>query len=57
MSRTLAAFATTGTAFSACGNPQISGTSPNDFTNPVIYSVRAVDGDAVNYTVSVTVLL
>jgi hypothetical protein len=35
--------------------PQISSMSPNDFTQPVIYTVKAADGSTLNYTVSVTV--
>jgi hypothetical protein len=34
---------------------QASGTTPNDFTNPVAYTVTAEDGTFVTYTVTVTV--
>jgi hypothetical protein len=36
------------------GNAQVSGTSANNFINPVIYVVQAEDGSTVNWTVSVT---
>ena len=32
---------------------QVSGVTPNDFTNPVIYRVTAEDGTSQNYTVTV----
>ena len=35
---------------------QISGTTPNNFTTPVTYSVTAEDGTSKNYIVTVTVL-
>jgi hypothetical protein len=34
---------------------QVSGTTPNDFTAPVTYTVTAVNGSTQNYTVTVTV--
>lgn len=34
---------------------QISGTTPNDFTAPVVYRVTACDGSTLDYTVYVTV--
>jgi hypothetical protein len=34
---------------------QISGTTPNDFTGPVIYTVTAADGTTATYTVTVAV--
>lgn len=34
---------------------QISGTTANNFTNPVVYTVTAEDGSTTNYTVTVTV--
>ena len=37
------------------GNVQTSGTTANDFTNIVAYSVTAEDGSSENYTVDVTV--
>jgi hypothetical protein len=32
---------------------QVSGTTPNDFTHPVIYKVTAEDGSSLDYTVTV----
>jgi hypothetical protein len=37
------------------GQTQVSGTTPNDFKSPVLYSVKAADGSATIYTVSVIV--
>ncbi|QGQ94172.1 hypothetical protein EHS13_04245 [Paenibacillus psychroresistens] len=34
--------------------PQISGTTPNDFTSPVLYVVTAADNSTQTYTVTVT---
>jgi hypothetical protein len=34
--------------------PQVSATTANDFTNPVIYTVTAVDASTKDYTVTVT---
>ncbi len=53
----VATFATTGTSVSAVGTVQVSGTTANDFTNPVTYTVTAADGSTVNYTVTVTPIL
>jgi hypothetical protein len=33
---------------------QVSGVTPNDFTNPVMYRVTAEDGTSLDYTVTVT---
>ncbi|GGD88803.1 S-layer homology domain-containing protein [Paenibacillus nasutitermitis] len=38
------------------GTNQVSGTTANDFTNPVIYAVTAADGSTQNWTVTVTVV-
>ena len=35
------------------GAAQVSGTTPNNFTGPVVYTVTAEDGSSVNYTVTV----
>jgi hypothetical protein len=51
----VATFTTTGSAVKVGATPQISGTSANDFTNSVNYTVTAADSTTVNYTVSVTV--
>ncbi len=51
----IATFTTTGTAVTVNGVEQISGTTVNDFTNPLIYVVTAADGSTANYTVTVVV--
>lgn len=51
----VAAFITTGTSVAVGGTVQVSGVTPNDFTNPVVYTVTAADGTTVDYTVTVTV--
>jgi hypothetical protein len=38
------------------GVEQVSGESVHDFTNPVIYTVKAVEGNERNYTVTFTVI-
>ena len=52
-----ATFTTSGTGVTVgpLANPQISGTTPNNFTTPVEYIVTAADGSAIKYTVTVTV--
>lgn len=52
----VAAFATTGTSVTV-GTPavaQVSGTTANDFTSPVVYTVTAADGSTATYTVTAT---
>lgn len=52
-----ATFTTTGAGVKV-GSPavtQVSGTTPNNFTSPVLYTVTAADGTTVSYTVTVTV--
>ena len=51
----VATFSTTGKSVKVGATTQISGITPNNFTNPVLYTVTATDGTAVNYTVTVTV--
>jgi len=51
----VATFTTTGTSVTVGSTPQISGTTPNDFTNPVVYTVTGADASTQNYTVTVTV--
>ena len=51
----VATFSTTGTSVKVGPTTQISGITPNNFTNPVLYTVTATDGTAANYTVTVTV--
>ncbi len=50
-------FTTTGTSVSVEGIQQISGTTANDFTNPVTYSVEAEDGSILDYSVTVSFAL
>lgn len=52
----VASFSTTGERTTIGGVDQISSTTPNDFTNPVIYTVHAQDGSSADYTVTVTVV-
>ncbi len=48
-------FATNGGSVWVGSTRQSSGFSSNNFTNPVVYTVRATDGSAVNYTVTARV--
>jgi hypothetical protein len=48
-----AAFATTGTSVTVGGVPQVSGSTTNDFRNPVTYRVTAADGSWQDYMVTV----
>ncbi|MCK9418442.1 MAG: SBBP repeat-containing protein [Nitrospirae bacterium] len=49
----IASFATTGASVKVGTTLQVSGTTPNDFTNPIIYTVTAADNSTVMYTVTV----
>jgi len=53
----IATFTTNGTGVTAgsANLAQISGTTPNDFTTPLVYTVTAGDGSTATYTVAVTV--
>jgi hypothetical protein len=51
----VATFSTTGASVTVGGTAQTSGTTPNNFTSPVIYHVTAADGSTKDYTVTVTV--
>ena len=51
----IAWFSTTGASVHVAGTRQVSGTTTNDFTNPVAYTVTAADGSTTVYTVTVTV--
>jgi len=51
----IATFTTTGTVVRVGSAVQTSGTTPNNFTSPVVYTVTAADGSTVTYTVNVTV--
>ena len=50
----IASFITTGYNLTSNGIQQTSGVTANDFTNPLIYSVKAEDGSTFAYTVTVT---
>lgn len=50
----VATFSTTGTSVRIGSTIQINGVTANNFTNPVTYTVTAVDGTTQNYTVTVT---
>jgi formylglycine-generating enzyme required for sulfatase activity len=51
----VAAFTTTGVSVSVGGTGQESGTTANDFTDPVTYTVTAEDSSTQEYTVTVTI--
>ena len=55
VSALVATFTTTGTSVSVGATPQISGTTANNFTSPVVYTVTAADATTVSYTVTVPV--
>lgn len=48
-----ATFTTTGVSVKVGSVEQISGTTTNDFTGPVTYTVTAADGTSINYIASV----
>lgn len=48
-------FTTTGSSVKVGSTVQVSGTTVNDFTNPVSFAVTAADTTTINYTVTVTV--
>ncbi len=50
-----ATFGTTGTSVKVGGVAQISGTTTNDFTAPVVYTVTAADASTATYTVTAAV--
>jgi hypothetical protein len=51
----IATFSTTGASVTVGGAAQVSGTTPNNFTNPVQYTVTAADQSTQVFTVTVTV--
>ncbi len=53
----IATYTTTGVDVTVSGKSQTSTMTPNDFTNPVVYTVIAADGTTQSYTVTVTVAL
>ncbi len=50
-------FETTGVSVLIDGVEQISGTTVNDFSNPVTYTVIAEDGTSIEYTITVIIAL
>jgi hypothetical protein len=54
VSALIATFATTGAGVKLGATAQTSGTTANDFTNAVIYTVTAADASTQDYSVSVT---
>ncbi|MDQ5920062.1 MAG: trimeric autotransporter adhesin [Pseudomonadota bacterium] len=55
VSALVASFTTTGVRVSVNGITQISESTVNNFTNPLIYTVTANDGSTIKYTVTVSV--
>jgi hypothetical protein len=53
----VATFITTGTAVTVGATPQVSGTTANNFTNPVTYTVTAADASTQAYVVTVVTAL
>ena len=53
----VASFTGTGATVKVGSTLQVPGTTPNNFTNPVVYTVTALDGSSQNYTVTVNVAL
>jgi len=53
----VATFTTTGASVKVGSTVQISGTTANNFTSPVTYTVTAVDSSTQDYTVTVAVAL
>jgi hypothetical protein len=51
----IATFTTTGASVAVGATPQVSGTTANDFTSPVMYVVTAADTSTKTYTVTVTI--
>jgi hypothetical protein len=51
----VATFTTTGVSVKVGSTVQVSGTTANDFTRPVTYTVAATDGTTKSYVVSVSV--
>jgi hypothetical protein len=51
----VATFTATAPDVTVGGTAQVSGTTPNDFTGPLVYRVVAADGSTTDYTVTVTV--
>lgn len=56
MTALIASYTTTGQSVTIGSTTQASSFTPNNFTSPVIYRVKAADGSYQDYTVKVTVL-
>ncbi len=52
----VATFTTTGSYVTVGGSLQISGTTENNYTNPITYVVHAADGSTNSYTVTTSML-
>jgi len=55
VSALVATFATTGASVAIAGTPQVSGTTADNFSNPVTYRVTAANASTQDYLVTVTV--
>jgi len=53
----IATFTTTGTSVKVGSTVQVSGSTSNNFTTPVVYTVTAADSSTQDYTVTVSVAL
>jgi hypothetical protein len=53
VSALVAVFKTTGASVTVGGAAQVSGTTPNNFTNPVVYTVKGADNSVAAYTIIV----
>ncbi|MCE9499324.1 MAG: DUF1566 domain-containing protein [Leptospira sp.] len=50
-------FVTTGSSASVSGTAQVSGVTPNDFRNPIVYSLSVANGNSKTYTVTVNPIM
>jgi hypothetical protein len=55
VTKLVATFGLTGAMIAVGSNAQVSGTTPNDFTQPVVYTVTAADQSVKNYAVTIAV--
>ena len=53
----VATFTHNGTGVTVGATPQVSGTTPNNFTSPVVYTVTGLDASTKDFTVTVTIAL
>ena len=54
LSPQVATFTTTGQSVTVAGVSQVSGTTSNDYTSPLIYQITGADGATATYTVTLT---